>query len=248
MHISAEKLLTLSKHKGYGIGNETPAKVKTLIIGNESGTGNALNVEEFIKHIEGKEYLKKTETGSALLRSPFLQFSSRLVHALEDKPGQWFSPKDSCDVWNLIQTESFFSDTAHLVDIRPLPRPTESVWPYENINQKNYLNGFNTFKSKDPVIENLIQMKVMSLRNQIQSYPNLKYIIAPGAAQMKLKFLQLVFPQIDFQKETIQTSRKNMTYFLGTRDKCKIVISPFFDSKNGIGYEGLESLYNLLTT
>ena len=59
MNISSDQLKTLMNHRGYGVGDENPNKVQTLIIGNESGIGNASNVEEFIKDLEGQEFLKK---------------------------------------------------------------------------------------------------------------------------------------------------------------------------------------------
>ena len=48
MNISPEQLKILMNHRGYGVGEEHPDQVHTLVIGNESGIGNASNVEEFI--------------------------------------------------------------------------------------------------------------------------------------------------------------------------------------------------------
>ena len=44
MKITDEKLQILIKHPGYGIGKENSDKVKTLIIGNESGTNTSLRL------------------------------------------------------------------------------------------------------------------------------------------------------------------------------------------------------------
>ena len=93
----------------------------------------------------------------------------------------------------------------------------------------------------------MIEEKISKTREQIKSYPNLKFIIAPGAAAVKKKFLQLIFPDLIFQSVEIQTKRKKMVYFLGNTEGKKVVACPFFDSKNGIGYEGLEKLFELLT-
>jgi len=233
-------------HRGYGIGIEQPDQVQTLVIGNESGIGNASNVEEFIKHLEGKEFLNKSNSENGRIHSPFLQFISRIVRALEGKQGKWFAPKDQCDVWEEIKNGHFYSESAQLVDIRPLPRPNESVWPYDNIHERNYLNGFKNLKSKDKFVQQLINKKVQSIQEQIRSYKNLKHIIAPGAATMKKKFLELVFPEMKFTAIEVKISSKTMTYYVGSTGKIKVVVSPFFDSKNGIGYKGLEKVFELL--
>jgi alpha-L-arabinofuranosidase len=243
MNISSEQLKTLMNHRGYGVGNEDPDKVRILIVGNESGIGNASNVEEFIKDLEGKAFLKKRNSENGRIHSLFLQFTSRIVRALEGKSGNWFAPKDQCDVWEEIVNNHFYSETAQLVDIRPLPRPNESMWPYKNIQERNYLNGFKNLKSKDEFVQKLINQKVQSIQEQIRSYKNLKYIIAPGAASMKKKFLELVFPEMQFTGIEIKTSKKTMIYHICENQKIKILVCPFFDSKNGIGYEGLLSAY-----
>ena len=49
-----------------------------------------------------------------------------------------------------------------------------------------------------------------------------------------------------FNAIEIRTSRKTMTYYVGNTGKIKVVVCPFFDSKNGIGYEGLERVFELL--
>jgi hypothetical protein len=245
--ISKEQLDLLISHSGYGIGETNNDKVKILIIGNESGTGDAINSEEYIKGLEGKVFRKKTRTGNYLTKSDFLQFIGRIVRALEEKEGQWFAPKDSCNVWNEIISGDFYSESAHLFDIRPLPRTTENeTWPYENIDKKSYELGFKNLKSKDTFIEEMISLRINFLQSQIKSYPNLKYIIAPGAVPMKKKFLEMVFPQLKFNSVEIKTSKKTMTYYKGNVGELVILVCPFFKNLNGIGYEGLEQAFELI--
>lgn len=247
MILETQHIKVFLNHNGYGVGEEKPENVQILILGNESGIGNAINIQEFINQLNGKEYTKKRASSeSVITHSPFLQFTSRIVRALESKHGNWFKPKDECDVWNEISGGDFYSNSAHLIDMRPLPRPNESVWNYENIDQRDYLNGFKNFKSKDEFIQKLIEDKVSKTREQIKSYQNLKFIIAPGSAAVKKKFLQLIFPDLIFQSVEIQTNRKKMIYYLGNIESIKVVACPFFDSRNGIGYEGLEKLFELL--
>lgn len=246
--LDSDQIKLLLNHKGYGI--EENYAVNTLFIGNESGIGDALNVEEYIKHLRGEECIKKPIVKDLAIRSPFIQFISRITRSLEGKNGKWFAPKNSCDVWDKIVQGPFFSVSAYLIDIRPLPRPNESGWHYINIDRKNYEKGFRTFQSKDPIIQNLIDGRLTSLRNQISAFRNLKYIIAPGDANMKVRFLQSLFPEIAFEPIMVSTSKKTMTYYRAVlkkqEDSIIIFVTPFFDSKNGIGYEGLEALYNLI--
>jgi hypothetical protein len=246
MNISHEQLQLLINHCGYGIGNINSDKVKTLIIGNESGTGDAINTKEFIKELEVKNLSVCITSEAYPSRSAFLQFIARIVRALEGREGQWFAPKDNCNVWNEIRM-GFYSESAHLIDIRPLPRTTESEsWPYKNIDKKNYERGFKKLKSKDTFIEEMISLRIKFLKSQIKSYPNLKYIIAPGDAPMKKKFLEMLFPQLKFNSIEIKTLKKTMTYFKGNVGEINILVCPFFNHQNGIGYEGLEQAFELV--
>ena len=165
----------------------------------------------------------------------------------EERDGKWFAPKDSCNVWNEINSGEFYSDSAHLFDIRPLPRTIENdSWPYENVDNKSYERGFKYLKSKDPLIEEMISLRIKVLQSQIKSYANLRCIIAPGAAPMKKRFLEMVFPQIKFNSIAIKTSKKTMTYFKGNVGEINILVCPFFNHHNGIGYEGLEQAFELV--
>ena len=251
-NLSESQIFALCHHKGYGIGTNFAEKVKQIIIGNESGIGNANSIDEFLQdHLrESEEIIKETQPQKRI-NSPFLHFISRLTRALENKSGKWFEPKNQCDVYDQIVYESFYSESTHLVDIRPLPRPNESVWPYEGIDEKLYLQGFRNMSSKDEAIQNLIDKKIEALRKQISSYSNLEVIIAPGAAPMKRIFLENLYPGIQFESHLVKTSIRDLTYFVANQHingrKVKIVVTAFFDSKNGIGYEGLRRLYELIS-
>jgi len=241
----------LCHHSGYGIGCDSYEKVKHIIIGNESGIGNADSIEEFLQsHLEESKEIVEVEQQQKRINSPFLHFISRITRALENKPGKWFEPKNQCDVYDQIVYESFYSESTHLVDIRPLPRPNESVWPYEGIDEKLYLRGFRNMSSKDEAIQNLIDKKIEALRKQIFSYSNLEVIIAPGAAWMKRKFLENLYPGIQFESHLVKTSIRDLTYFTATQNingrNVKIMVTAFFDSKNGIGYDGLRQLFELI--
>ena len=148
--LTESQIDALCHHPGYGIGREANEKVRHIIIGNESGIGNADSIEEFLQsHLEESKEIVEVDHQKKRINSPFLHFISRITRALENKPGNWFAPKDHCDVFEQIVFESFYSESTHLVDIRPLPRPNESVWPYEGIDEKLYIRGFRNMKSKD---------------------------------------------------------------------------------------------------
>lgn len=251
-NLSESQIIALCHHRGYGIGTKSAEKVKQIIIGNESGIGNANSIDEFLQdHLqESEEIIIKTQPQKRI-NSPFLHFISRITRALENKQGNWFAPKSHCDVYDQIVYESFYSESTHLVDIRPLPRPNESVWPYEGIDEKLYLQGFRKMSSKDEAIQNLITKKIEALQKQISSYPNLEVIIAPGAAPMKRIFLENLYPGIQFESHLVKTSIRDLTYFVANQHingrNVKIVVTAFFDSKNGIGYEGLKRLYELIS-
>jgi hypothetical protein len=248
--LTESQIDALCHHPGYGIGSLSAQKVKQIIIGNESGIGNADSIEEFLQSHLGESTEIVEVRQPKRINSPFLHFISRITRALENKQGNWFAPKDQCDVYDQIVYESFYSESTHLVDIRPLPRPNESVWPYEGIDEKLYLQGFRKMSSKDEAIQNLITKKIEALREQISFYKNLEVIIAPGAAPMKKKFLENLFPGIQFETHSIETTIRKLTYlsaeyYIDGR-KVKIVVTAFFDSKNGIGYEGLRQLFELI--
>jgi hypothetical protein len=245
--LSTDDIDLLVNHKGYGV---KPAdNVRTLIIGNESGIGNAINVEEFLKSLAGQDYIQKPTIKALPLRSPFIQSVSRITRALEGKQGNWFSPKATCDVWDKIINGDSLSESGHLIDIRPLPRPDESGWFFTNVDRKQYESGFRKFHSSDSVVQSLIVERLKALRAEVATFQNLEYIVAPGAAPMKLKFLKHLFPSIEFEATEIRTSRKSMTYFkskLHLDDKeVKVLVTPFFDWRI-IGYEGLEEAYKIL--
>ena len=251
-NLTESQIVALCHHRGYGIGTKSAEKVKQLIIGNESGIGNANSIDEFLQdHLGDSEEIIEEMQPQKRINSPFLHFISRITRALENKQGNWFAPKDQCDVYDQIVYESFYSESTHLVDIRPLPRPNESVWPYEAIDEKLYLQGFRKMSSKDEAIQNLITKKIEALREQISFYKNLEVIIAPGAAPMKRIFLESLFPGIQFETHLVKTSIRDLTYFTANHhingQNVKILVTAFFDSKNGIGYEGLRQLYELIS-
>lgn len=129
-NLTESQIIALCHHRGYGIGTKSVEKVKHLIIVNESGIGNANSIDKFLQdhHGESEEIIEDTQPQKRT-NSLFLHFISRITRALENKHGNWFAPKSQCDVYDQIVYESFYSESSHLVDIRPLPRPNESVWP-----------------------------------------------------------------------------------------------------------------------
>ena len=91
----------------------------------------------------------------------------------------------------------------------------------------------------------------------ITRLPNLKLILAPGAPQMKMRFLKKVFPELHIKEIQGQTSRrvkgkeiKNTFYsaaIIRNGEPIQLFISNFFNNQNGIGLDGLKELAGLIT-
>jgi hypothetical protein len=56
----------------------------------------------------------------------------------------------------------------------------------------------------------------------------------------------MLFPQLKFNSIEIKTLKKTMTYFKGNVGEINILVCPFFNHQNGIGYEGLEQAFELV--
>jgi len=192
---SLDKLLS---HLGYGVGELEPNLVEVLVIGNESGTGGQ-SLNEFLNNTHVIKQESSNDAIDATKTSPFLQYIKRLSLYMQDGNEKWFKSKrnfECAEDFSWITKEWCGSNT-HLIDIRPLPRTNESQWPYEafNINEALYLEAFNNFNlnAKAPYGEWVMRRKI-HLNQQLALYPNLKYIIAPGAQFMKKTFLENCFP------------------------------------------------------
>jgi hypothetical protein len=241
-----EKLLS---HIGYGAGESDPNLVEVLIIGNESGTGGQ-SLDDFLNSTHVAKLETSNDSKDATKTSPFLQYIKRLSLYMQDGKEVWFKSKrnfESTEDFSLI-TQDWCGSNTHLIDIRPLPRTNESQWPYEafNIDKVQYLDAFNTFNvnATAPYGEWVMRRKT-HLNQQLASYPNLKYIIAPGAQFMKKTFLENCFP---FDKpftsmEYVNPRGKKKDFFVNhftlNGKKVKVCTCSFFNHYL-LGLDGLK--------
>lgn len=259
--LNEEILTCLLAHSGHGVGNVDPSSVEILIIGNESGTGGYKNdVQGYIRDQLNPEnnHISSASEQPVKIRSRFLQFIKRLSLYSNDKDIKWFGLKSELGHdWNQI-VEHWCGNNVHLVDIRPLPRPNETWWDYDSsIIKQDYLKAFNAFDENYLApYGDWVKRRKTALFDQLNSYPNLKYIIAPGRVDMKMKFITQWFGlQQPFERIVIPKSNKPNevncfyryslgpnTHSLRNNHSIQIGICAFFDDYSGIGVEGLKHL------
>lgn len=255
--LNPETIELLLSHTGYGIGNLQPQNVEIVFIGNESGTAGK-TIEEYIDRLLNPDkYKNEANLVSPQKRSTMLQFMNRLRLYSNDFDPKWFLSKSNLkkDDYERILIESCLDESIngnsniHLLDIRPLPRPTEaSSLNYEELNRKFnsklYLKAFNTFKEdiNNPYNDWVVQRK-KHLIQKINQFSNLKYIIAAGHVGMKMSFLKELFPEISFDEKIGQSGK---TFFASSivfnEKKIKVCASHFLSHQNGIGFSGLKDL------
>jgi len=255
--LNTKTLELLLSHTGYGIGNSVPQKVEIVFIGNESGTAGK-TTEEYIDRLLNPDKIKEELVStSPQKRSPMLQFMNRLrLYSIDFDP-KWFLSKSNLkkEDYERILNESCLDESTdgntniHLLDIRPLPRPTESsILNYEKLNSKLYLSAFNSFNKDDnnPYNDWVIQRK-KHLIQKINEFSNLKYIIAAGNIGMKISFLKELFPEISFDEKVGQSGKTFFkSSFVLNEKKIVVCACNFLSHQNGIGFNGLKDLAEIV--
>lgn len=249
MELNDYQKTILLEHLGYGAGTDAPEKVEILFIGNESGTAGR-TVQDYIDRLTYPDkYKTEFYSGdkndvSPQRRSPMLQYMNRLRLYSQDHNPMWLRPKSemSSNLYDRVINESWCTgETVHLLDIRPLPRPTEDKWPYVGIDQKLYLRAFNRFESEGvKPYSDWVRIRKTNLQKKIKEFTRLKCIIAAGNPNMKMNFIKGLFPQMRF--DTI-TGSSGKEFSVGVHEnQFKIIICKFLNHQNGIGYAGLQDL------
>lgn len=247
----------LLSHNGYGIGNEHPNQVKTIVIGNESGTGGR-DTEEYVHRLFNKvsDEPSSFKAKSPQRKSTFLQFINRLRLYSEAKDVKWFSYKHelSASDYERILGESCLSNSEthstnfHLLDIRPLPRPREnSPLPYAGIDAKLYLKAFNSFDAKHTTYGSWVEKRREKLLAKIDSFDSLTTIIAAGNISMKMAFLIGLYPEAQFTLHNLSSGKPCYIAEVTSKNrKIKLVATQFFDNQNGIKLQGLKEIAELI--
>jgi hypothetical protein len=247
----------LLSHPGYGIGNTYPQKVEIIFIGNESGTAGR-TTEEYIYRLLNPALDQQTShSPSPQRRSPMLQFMNRIrLYSIEPN-FKWLLPKkdlSQIDYDRILNEPCLSSSPAcetntHLIDIRPLPRPTEAdALNYQGLDSRLYLKAFNTFTpdKNNPYFEWVVHRKQI-LIDTINQFSNTKFIVAAGKVDMKMSFLQSLFPEISFKKNIGDSGQIFFTATINRNNReILICVCNFLSHQNGIGFKGLKDLVRLL--
>lgn len=237
-------------HRSIGQGPIDTAKI--IIFGNEFGSargkGNTQKcIEEFINEFKTRKLLKIGDGFNVLdidpppVSSTFLQFISRLLLALKYKDERFFDSltfEGHAYVNNYIMNFLYRENSA-IINLRPLPQPTENHWDYENINESNYKNLYN-FKSKYKGHNKFRQFRLKLLKEAFDMGKN-ALILGAGDKHNKKAFFEEIYPNIVFQ----QTVLNDIVEIYFSLDP-KIILSNYYDNRSGVRLEGLRQIYHFI--
>jgi len=231
--------LLLHQYIGYGFLD----KSSVIFFGNEFGTAGTPFEDvknNFLETIDYNNYLINPKYFSPSIKSPFLQFVSRFMLTIETNNLLWLDEKLTKEnklILNNYIVDKLYKEHSCVINLRPLPRPSERVWIYENINQKDYLNQWK-FSNKISLNE-FTKIRLNILRDTFNKSID-KIIIGIGDKESKKKFFEYIYPNIKFEQIKLD---KNMIYY---NLEQKIYLSNYFDHRCGIGIDGLTLLYKFI--
>lgn len=229
-------------------------KAKIIIFGNEWGTGAGEGnteraINRFINEFKTRktlkidtDYFSILEIDSPPVNSTFLQFISRLALALKHKDDRFFDEL-TVEGWsflnNYIMNSLYREDTA-IINMKPLPQTTERVWDYQNINENEYSNMFN-FKTKNNFYkyDNYRKFRIKGLKAAFDIAKD-ALILGSGDKHNKKAFFETIY-NIKFEQFILND--KVEIYF---SKNPKIIISNYYDNRNGIRLLGLKEIYNFI--
>jgi len=237
--ISKEEYSLLNRYIGQGKINAS-----LIFFGNEPGTSEG-DIIHTIKSLQEDEH---TDLGSGFLlnegyskptRSEFVNFMSKLYLACKDKDINWLydlSPEYNKKLINHNNLPLSEKDMC-LLNLRPIPRATEDTWEYSGIDVKGYHRLWN-FHLKGHYSDPEQQLRLKTFEVVFKKRTGL--VIGIGDKANKRKFFEKIYPDIQFIKSDLPTH----TIYFDT--KYKIVLSDYFNSRNGIKMSGLRELYEFL--
>ena len=234
MILTSEQYRLLSSYIGYGVVN----KPLICFFGNESGCA-PMKIDDylpmFFKNLETMKNNTLDDIYDLPVSSIFLQFIARLMLAIEHKDEKWFGEltgPGKAFINNYIMTRFSKEDTC-VFNLRPLPRPTERVWPYENINEKEYYKNWN-FLTKTSRSDEFKDLRMNIFKEKFAQL-NETLIIGVGDKENKKAFFEKIY-DCEF------TQFSNFYY----NSQHKIILSNYFDFKHGIKLTGLQTLYRFI--
>lgn len=239
--ISKEEYSLLNRHIGQGMPDAS-----LVFFGNEPGTSglsipNTLDFLTLTPKILIETGFLISEPYSHPITSDFARYISRLTLSLKWKDTRFLknlSKQGSVYLNEHICKPNREKDIC-LVNLRPLPRPTQDTWVYSNIDKKDYLRKWNfTLKGhySDPEKEERLNI----LKSFFIQSPAI--IIGVGEKENKKRFFETIYPPIKLSKANLDT---HSIYF---NIDSKIILSNYFNNRNGIKLEGLLDLYKFITS
>ncbi len=235
------------------IGQGSPDS-KLIIFGNEPGlAGSSVNKTiECVKNLAHEPAWRVSDepTSEFMIKesyinpttSEFARFSARLKLAIDYKDSRWVKELSKSGIAAINQhiCTPINEKSMALINLRPLPRHTQDDWVYSNVGRKDYLREWN-FLLKRPVNRSLQTLKrqqalkefILSSDRHVSSL-----IIGVGEKENKKAFIEKMigekssFIKVDLESHSI--------YY---NSELKIILSGYFNNRNGIKLKGLQELF-----
>jgi hypothetical protein len=253
--ISDEEKTLLYNYLGQGTDDK-----KLIIFGNEPGLAGVEDLSEMINSIRKIEKVYwKTSPWNSDAESPFLlresfahpttsefaRFVSRLELAVMHRDSRFLGELSAQG--QIAINEHIFKSISEkhssLINLRPLPRPTQDTWIYSNIDKKEYNKEWN-FGLKRHYITPEGAKRAQAIKRFIDSpnrYRNEGILLGVGEKEHKKIFLESLFKEYDpFIRISLDS------HFIYFHSFLNIVLCDYFNSRNGIKLRGLHELYNFL--
>jgi len=199
------------------VGGGPIDKAKIVVFGNELGTAEGggsteRTIEKFKNDWTTYETLKLNEgfvplrMGTLPVSSVFLQCISRLALAIRYKDDRFFdnlSGEGRAFLNKYILEELYRTETA-VINLRPLPQPTEKHWDYDNIDENRYKKLFNFTLIKPE--ESLWKTYRLKILKEAFSVAKNALILGAGDRHNKKEFLKLMYENIEFRTLTLKNN------------------------------------------
>ena len=235
------------------IGEGPIDKAEIVFFGNEFGLAQN-NIENYINFLkrfiqEGRIVLlgKSINEGftiygkdSAPLNSQFVRFCSRFMLAYNNKDDRFLgelSKQGETAVNNYITHDLHMSNSS-IINYRPLPRPSEDQWIYENVNKDTYLKSFR-ISSKYHQFDVNIKPRIANLIRGFKK-PTNPIIIGTGDKWNKQNLFERIFPDTLFTEISLKTGKKILI-----DEKQRIILTDYFDHRT-LGLPSLREIFNIV--
>ena len=234
------------------VGGGPIDKAKIVVFGNELGCAEAggnteATIAKFSKDWTSHPVLElgngfvPLHIGTLPVNSVFLQCISRLALAMRYKDDRFFDSltgEGRAFLNKYILEELYRTETA-VINLRPLPRSTEKVWDYTNINENRYQNMFNFTLLVAPDSP-WKQLRLSVLKEAFKKAQN-ALILGSGDRHNKKEFLKLMYEDIKFESKTLEN---NIQIYVSY--KPKVILSNYFSPYTGLGLDGMKILYHFI--